>query len=408
MAQLDLTAYDPVLKETFSSDFRDELVFNKKNKLFSMLKKDAKKGQGDVFEQPIGYSTAAGTHNTFAEAKANYVASKYKKFLVPRAKVYKFAKIENEVIRASADDIGAFKPAISEIEKCYRGLGDYWEQRLFRSSNGAIGTIATGSNVTTKIATLTDQSDVHNFVVGQVCNLVSSAGSLRTGTLTVASINRSAGIVTFVEDIDDISGAAVTDYIVTKGDWNLAPYGLMDWVVPGARTGLATTFCNVDRSADADRLAGLYYDGSTQPMNEALIDGLGYLADAGADGAIDGFVNPRTATTLFKLLEGKATISNLDRKVSQTIGFPGFNVVVGDTTMRLYTSRNCQRNYIWGLTMDTWQILSAGENPSFLMERAGSMITPSHDFDGFECSMGGYANLSCSAPGLNICIKVAG
>ncbi len=402
--------YDPLLKEVFSPDYRDELVFNNENKFIAQLPKSSKTGRGKKFIQPVRYAQAAGTHNVFANAKANFTYSENAVFEVPRAKYYRVPKIDNEVIEASETDEAAFKPAIEEIEYSMRGAGDYLEQRMFRSSVGAIGTIKTGTTLGSTLCLLTDGSDAHNFIKGMKCQIAynnSGTPTLRAATeLTVASVNITAKTVTFTGNISGVSGAAVGDWIITSGDLGLAPYGLEDWLLAD-RTYISTSFCGVNRSSDPDRLAGLYYDGSTQPLNEALQDGLARLVNMGAKGTLDCWINPIVMSSLFKLLESKATITETERNIKPGIGFNSFNVRLGAANLRVMPSRNVQESRIWLLSPDTWRLNSAGEYLSFLLKRGHSIIQPMEDEDAWQCKIGGYVNLSCSAPGLNLCLKVA-
>lgn len=405
------TDIDPIIKDHYSKDVRLELSFNKNNVAQGKIKKLSKPndgGGGRKFIQPLDFARPGGVSAVFATAQSGYLSSKYEAFELTRAKAYLVPQIDNETIRATKGSDDAFASIIKEMNKAYRSFGDWMEFRFFRDAGGTIGQMTTATTISGTVATLSDRADIHQFRKGLVLNLASTAsgGTLRSGTITVASINRTAGTVTFTSAINGISGAANTDFFVEVGNYDACALGLADWF-PYVRTGLGTSFNGVVRSDDPERLAGNYLDGTAQPYNESLIDACGKIADMGGS-ADTCFMNITPFAGLMKLLEGKVMIEKVAEKVGPRIGFTGFKVSFGDQELTIYPTRACPSKRIYVLDWDTMFQHSAGDCPDFLLNEVGAsgIFYPAPSADAAECRVGGYYNTGCSDPGSNCVIAI--
>src|SRR5690242_4848568 len=113
MAALDLTAYDPMLKDHYAPGEVANLAFQNNVALGLLRKSNKKLVGGRKWVQPIQYALPGGGSSTFATAiaAANNVSS-YEAFEVTRAKHYRLGKVDNETIEATATgDVDAFEPA---------------------------------------------------------------------------------------------------------------------------------------------------------------------------------------------------------------------------------------------------------------------------------------------------------
>lgn len=399
---------DPVLKEHYTDDEQLALSFNRKNTFLAKVKR--KKSGGRKFIQPLDYARPGGGSATFATAQAGYLSTKYEQFELQRAKYYLTPQLDNESILATQSSEDAFVPILSEIDRSFRSIGDQMEFRMFRDKGGTIGRSTTATNVATAVMTIEDRADLHQFRPGMVVKLVAAktGGSLRTGSLTVASIDRDAGTVTYTGNITAGVAAAVnTDYVVPDGDYDAGILGLEDWI-PYDRSGLGTAFMGVTRSVDAQLLAGNYLNGTGgAPLNEVLLEACGKISDMGGM-ANAVFMNTATFTSLQKLLEGKVSIDRVAEKVNARIGFTGFRLSYGEQDLTIYPTRACPSKRMFVLDWSTWFLHSAGSAPRFLLENAGynSIVYPSPTADSFECRIGYYANLGCSAPGWNCTVAL--
>ena len=115
--------------------------------------------------------------------------------------------------------------------------------------------------------------DVTNFEVGMeiVFSTADGGGSVKSGSVTVNGVDRDTGILTVDAQtaIDGGTGSASDDFIFVEGDYDLKIKGLQAWL-PNT-TPSSSPFFGVDRTADATRLGGIRYDGSSQPIEEALV-----------------------------------------------------------------------------------------------------------------------------------------
>lgn len=408
MAILNLTTYDPILKQHYSNK-RIFAMAALKNALFAVLEKKTNAG-GKFFFQPVDFEDPIGGSADLSVALTNTGASSYEDFHVYRKKNYQVAKVDNETIEASQGDANAFMPAMKEISRAFRRAGRRYGIQVYRPGGGYCGRLESGTTLTGAVANLDDHADCFNFQKGSKVGFSADpgTGSLR-GTptyLTVSSINREGGTVTFTANLNTVTGIADTDYMFFEGDHASNMQGLADWVPDTAPT--STLFCNVDRTQDVDRLGGLRRTCAGEPLLESLIKMTATSSKHGADPDLAP-INPEVLSDLLLEMEGKVSIERTtmgakardrkNRSMKVDIGFDAVRVNVGGHDVDLLKDVNCPTNRLYVLQMDTWTIISAGPAPQFL-NRDG-LLQRGSTSDDYEVRVGGYANLSCSAPGFN-------
>lgn len=406
---LDTSGFNPMLKEHYAPGPVINMAFQK-NKATGLLTKRNRKpsgeGGGKYWVQPIQYADPGGGSSDFGTANAyDDNESQFVAFQVTRKKHYRIAKVENEVIEATAEgNVDAFEPAFDEFDRAMRAEGNYLNFRFFRGKGGAIGRMS-NSSFATAVMALDDASGTWGLRKNDVVNLSATdgTGSLKSGSLKVLSVQRRSGTVTFTGDIDaGVATAAQNDYVFLAGDYGLAASGLADWC-PDSAPG-ATSFYGVDRTADEDMLGGLRVDGTDNaPTHELLIDMVQASDEIGAEMDVC-FANPRSLGQLTKELEGKWVImkgQGYGGKEAQ-IGYRGWQVTMEGHEVTIFSDRCCQVKRLWGLQLDTWTMFSAGMAPNFITKRAGSIIKVSETADAYEGRIGEYFNFGCKAPGFNV------
>jgi len=418
MAVLDLTAFDPMLKEHYSP-FEVARMAMQKNRAVGMLAKSQKKMVGGrEWVQPIMTALPGGGSSNFGIAVTNATnnTSTYKNFNVTRKSHYRIAKVDNQAIEATATgDEDAFESAFDEFDNGLEAEGNYINFRFFRTQAGEVGRLDGVVSTATVNLAFQDISSMWGIRQGEV--IVSSAtlgGALRNGgtTAVIATVNRIAGsFTTTIAIATAITGTTNTDYIYLNGDaiaagsGNLASSGLADWVPDAAPT--STLFYNVDRTLESDYLGGIRIDATDgRSIANALTDGVAAADNIGGD-PDTCFMNPITFGNMSKQLEGKWVITSAvgyDGKKMATVGFKGFSVNLNGHDLTIYTDRCCPQKRIYVLTWSTWCMFSAGPAPNFLQKRAGSIIKVSEGNDGYEARIGEYYNFSCKAPGYNVVI----
>ena len=230
---------------------------------------------------PVYYTRPQGRSATFATAQAAASASQIGEFLLTRKANYGVATISGEAVASSEGDRYSFLNSMTtEIDGVMRSVGDSISKNLFRDGSGAIGKVNNSSFGVTTLDLVTDMDSL-NFEVGMQLQVAAakSGGSVRSGTLTVAGVNRGAAtnqITTTANLSGGISAIAQNDFIYQSGDYDGALTGLEGWL-PATAPG-ATAFFGQDRTADISRLSGQRFDGSSGTILEALIEGAALAA----------------------------------------------------------------------------------------------------------------------------------
>lgn len=412
MAQGDtLTTADAVLKQHYASGPLLNMAAQS-NTTYGLLTKKNKKsttsGGGRSWTQPIRISYPGGGSSDFATAMAaTNNASGFGVFTVTRKSHYRLAKMQTELLEATetgAED--AFEDMIDELDRGIEAEANYLNFRLFRNSGGAAGQM-TNSAFNTAVCTLKDPADAWAYVKGDSVNLASTdgtSGAIRAGSLTVASVQRSAGTITFTGNISTgVPAAATSDFLFLAGDFGAAGSGFSDWVPDAAPS--ATLFYGQDRSIEPEMLGGLRVDNSTSggPTHELLIDMMAKADQFGAN--LDVIImHPLATADLTKQLEGKWVIMKAqDYDGSEAdIGYKGWNVSLNGKDVTILTDRVCPQKKVYGLQLDTWTLFSAGSAPMFLQKRTGSILKVSENADAIEARIGEYWNLSNKGPGWNV------
>jgi hypothetical protein len=405
---MDLTQYDAVLHDYYTEEkIKEQSYYD--NPLLAMMPR--KRAGGRRYVQTLEFGNPGGASSNFTKAMANATTSKYDDLLIGRKKQYQRVLVDHETLLSSENPEEAFQPAFDEFDKGYRSLGEKLARRMYRTGGGTIGQVTLINNATVP---LVDKADVFNFQIGQLVNLYSadSGGAVRGAgaTLSVTNLDREAGTVTFNAAPNTLAGAAINDFLVPDGDYDLALSGLEDWLPINTRAAkLAANFFGLVRNQDADRLGGIYLDGTTLGgIDEILIKLIGKCAKHGGRPS-HIFMNPETVTDLQLLWNSKSFVTQdiytrvrSDSGAMLEIGFPGIRVNIGGFAVRIYGDRNCPSNRIYALQMNTWRFWHSGELFGFLGEKfTGKILKLAESEDSLEARVGSYCNIGCSAPGWN-------
>lgn len=410
---LDLTSFDAALKQHYTKEMVENLVF-KDNPLLALVSKDENFG-GRNLPVPMIHGNPQNRSATFATAQAGTSTSLVKAFLLTRVKDYGIATVDNETLEASKENENAFlEAAVTEIDGVINGLSRSLAIALYRSGWGDIGQIAT-NGISSATVTLGSAADANNFEVNQVVVFSSSqnAATLRNsgGSLTVQSVDRSAGTVTFTAAVSTLNAVQAGDYIFVKGDRQdsatpsrLKIAGLEAWC-PATAPSASESFFGVDRSVDPARLAGSRYDASAGvPIEEALIEGAARVSEQG--GKIDHmFMGFRTWSSLEKALGSKVQYTDLSVKNTE-IGFRGIVVNGPRGPINVIPDQNCPSNRVFGCELSALKLYSLGKAPRVIDTDGLSMLRQA-SADGVEVRYGYYGNMACKKPVSLLNIKLA-
>lgn len=402
MASADMTSWDNALKQYY----RDKPVIDTvyKNHPWLTLVPKNPRFRGKNMPIPVIYGRPQGVSATFSTAQSNATASQIAEFLITRKKHYGVATVDGETLLASQGNEYAFlDAATTEIDQVAKSVGDALSRQLFRASDASIGRVNNSSFAVTTLDLVTD-TDALNFEVNQkiVTSATLSGGSVRTGTLTVAGVNRDATsnqVTTSANLSTGISAIAQNDYIYIEGNYDNGVSGLADWI-PASAPG-STAFFGQDRSSDPTRLGGQRVAYSST-REETIINGLGRAAREG--GQPDHiFVSFTDFIALEKELE-----STVQREVDPETGagFRSMEMYAPYGVAKIIPDKDCPVGVAYALQMDTWQLATIGETVG-IIDADGNRILRQSSADGVEVRVGFYGQLACSAPGFNVRIALS-
>ena len=412
------------LKELYTGDdYMKDLVY-KKNPLLALIPKDESPSgfAGKYIPVPLVYGTPQGRSATFSSAQGNQTAPQISSFFVYRISNYQLATITNELLEATKDNAGAFvDEAKLVMDTAFRNISNDLALDLFKGGTGSRGQILTISSPSTGVGAtviqLANIQDVVNFEVGMT--LVVSAtdgGAPSADTVVLTSVNRSSGQLRGTASANPLSANwAVNGYMSVQGDVAvggststssfLKVSGLSAWL-PLTAPAPGDSFWGVDRSADPTRLAGVRYDGSSQSIEEALIDGSSLVAREGGQPDMC-FMNFASYAALEKSLGAKVQYVDVKHEEAD-IAFAGIRIHAPYGPITVIPDRNCPSQRAYLLQMDTWKVRSLGKAPHILtygLEGLEGLRVGTAD--ALEIRIGYYANLICNAPGWNCVIQLS-
>jgi hypothetical protein len=399
---LDLAAMQPALKQRYPAWKVLDMVY-KKNPLLGMIPKD-ETFTGELTKIPTIYGNPQSRSAVFATAQteSSTANSKLAAFLITRKKDYGVAQIDNETLQASKTDVGAFlRAATLEMDGAINALTRSTAIKLYRGGSGSIGRLSASSGTTTTL-TLEDPRQAVNFEVGQFLESGpnDSATGLNTSTGTqglITALNRSTGVITLQTAITSLAAA---DYLFPRGDAGAALSGLAAWLPYDNRAAaLSASFFGVTRSTDSYRLGGLIYDGTQQPIEEALIDAANLTALEGGSPDYCFLSFPKYAE-LAKALGTKIQYVTVKPGGDATVSFQGFTINGPTGPITVLPDMNCQTRDFYMLQMDTWELCSLGKIVD-VFETDGLSMLRAANSDGVEIRLNQYAQLACRAPGWN-------
>jgi hypothetical protein len=400
---LNMTNFDPILKEYYDGQMVENLIY-KKNPLLAILPKFENWG-GRNYPLPNVYANPQNRSAAFATASGLTSASSVESFLLTSVKNYSLATIDGETILASNSAKGAFEAGMQlEIDGAFQSLANDIAFSLARDSSGYRAQVnAEPSVASTTVITLKEAKDIHGFEINQSIVIFSakSGGSQRiydTGVTEglISAIDRSAGTITVNTAYTANGTIAADDFIFVEGDRGLKVSGLEDWI-PDSAPG-ATSFFGVDRSVDADRLGGVRTSGTAMPIEEALILGASEVDENG--GSPDFcFVHNDQYRKLIQQLGSKVQYQGLEVGEAK-VGFQGVVVHGASGPITVLADRNIRNSRAYLLDMSTWKLCSRGPL-THILNQDGLKIQRSASADSYEVRIGSYSQLGCMAPGKN-------
>ena len=421
-----------VLKQLYSDDawVMKDLVFNK-NRFLSMVDKDeTEMGLGGLnFPIPVLYDVGGGGSANLGTAQTYQTAPATASFLLTTVNVYRVGSIQNQFLRASAQNIGAFMPAAKmNVKSLYMGAANDIAYQMFADGSGTRGSYGVGSgSISNGVITLDNLGMVYQFSVNMALVSYSISGATATQSTGgaigyVIAVDTGAGTITVSATLQGNAGtpsswSTAFPYLGRAGDTLFSSNGLLSanmlciaglgaWI-PSTAPASNDSFFTVNRSVSPTKLAGLRFTGQSESIQDCLIDATNQLAaqssEAGDPDVI--FINPVSYQTLVKNLTVQGQYQMIRAKVNEEveISFKALVLPTANGEISIVQDRNCPSQTAYILTMKTWKLRSLGKIPQFLTFPGfyDMLGFPIPGQDAVEIRVGGYLNLSCNAPGAN-------
>lgn len=425
------------LKVLYSDDawVMKDLVFNK-NRFFTICDKDETEMglAGSFFAIPVLYDVGGGGSANLGTAQTYQTAPATAQFQLTTVNVYRVGSIQNQFLRASAQNIGAFMPAAKmNVKSLYMGASNDIAYQMFADGTGSRGTYGLGTgSITNGVITLDNLGMVYQFSVNMALYSWSVSGQTATQSTGAAvgyviGVDTGLGTVTVSATLQGAAGtpsnwSTAFPYLGRAGDTNFATNGLNSanalciqglgaWIPSVAPTS-SDSFLTVNRSVSPTKLAGLRFTGSSESIQDCLIDATNQLAaqssEAGDPDVI--FINPVSYQTLVKNLTGQGQYQMIRAKINEEveISFKALVLPTANGEISIIQDRNCPAQVAYIMTMKTWKLRSLGKIPQFLTFPGfyDMLGFPIPGQDAVEIRVGGYLNLSCNAPGANATVAL--
>jgi hypothetical protein len=401
-----IAALTNVLKTRYDQKVFHQL-FYRKAPLVGLIDKDEQFG-GNNARISLRYGAPQGGSYVYAVAQANVTSSSDVGFLLTRSKDYQVSGITGEALAAGDGDANTIYNTLrGEMEGSMRNLNRSIQIGSWRNGGGQRSQGNGTYSVAGATATLLQAADITGFEVNMRCDFAADdgynnggalAGVRGNGPLTIQSIDRTLGTITFTANVNTLTGVTNNDFIFRQGDYSLGPAGVLRWIPPVAPVTGDNHF-GVDRSVDTVRLAGIRYSGAGGNKEETLIDAAELAGREGAE-EVTAFLNNLDRADIIKSLGSKA-IYEPSVSTDGDIGYRALNIEGPDGTIKVYSDVNVPRGRFFLLDMETWILKSAKGVPRILDDDGLKMLRESNN-DGYQWRMGGYYNYGCEAPGYNL------
>ena len=400
---LDLANVTEALKEHYKDLTVKNMVY-KDNPFLALVSKYEQFG-GENMPIPTQYGITNRRSATFGTGQDLNTATSLARFVLTRVKDYSFASIAGETIKATEGRADAFlKYATLEIDGAIQSLTRSIAVGLYGDGSGKIGTV---DSVAGLVLTLSKPEEITNFEVGMVLNSAASTAAALDGgagaDMEIEAVDRDLGTITIKTALSTGMGAGRV--LFQKGDYTAANdkkkiSGLEAWIPAGTPANLF----GVTRTADRTRLAGVPFDGSSMPIEEALVSAASRLAREG--GSPDTcFMDYTQFANLEKALGSKVVYDKVSSDDAD-IGFQALSIIGPKGPIKIVADQNCTPDVAYLLQMDTWTLNSLGAAPHILDLDGNRMLREAGD-DAYELRVGFYGNLSCTAPGYNSRVALA-
>lgn len=387
-----------LLNQMFPDGLADATFRDPKNTFLAMMKKDTK-ANGSFFEVAVQTTNGGGRSADFATGKANNNGGTGKRFAFTYKDDFAWARIDAKDMAASKAGGGVVPALELSMKNAMANIRRSLASSVAGDGTGTIGQISAIAPTTPAGSfRLADWRQLVHFQTGMYLESnptrVGSPGTIRAGRALVTRIvmDRVNPLVYFTAE----GGWApvVDDFVFTEGDYGAKIQGIQAWI-PVTAPAPGDNFGGVDRSVDAQRLAGIRVDVSGEPTHtEALLaSGEEFAIFTSTTSHI--ILSPADWIQLEREQESKKRLVDVENEYK--IGIVGLQLEDGSIAVQ---DPYFPKGFAYRVDMDTWTLMSMGEAPHLANEDGLKMLRVS-DADAFEAMLRYWANLKCDAPDRN-------
>lgn len=365
---LNTAAVTPVLKHRYTTKNIETLAFV--SPTVAAMEKDTESG-GDFYVGAIrtGLPSSRSALDTVAFTQGT--SSTYNQWQCPWFDDYGSANITGQAIaRAKGDPNALVKAMTGEFDGIFDALGQSLGTAMWGDGGGSIGQIAsfTNSGASPCVITLSNPDTAINFWVGQQFQTSVDDGTGGGGvdtaiTLgTVTSVNMSAGTVGVT-----FTGAGplvTTHYIFMNGDYGAKFFGIPAWILTTTAAAALTNtpFCNINRTVDPTRLAGLNYSGGGSSKLETLIQLATQIQRLRGKPDYCA-VNHTDYADLLKEGQGRVINTTVKSSGDNNISFDAVKLMTAAGEITITPDAFVPTGNFWLLQLDTWLMPAMEEVP---------------------------------------------
>lgn len=424
-----------VLKELYSDDswVLKDLVYVGNPALALLPKDESADGMGGKsFPVPVIYGAGQGRSATFATAQSNQTAPSLGEFFVTTISNYQLVTIDNRFMEATRTNTAAFMDgATMNVNTGISNITNDLAHDLYNDGSGSRGSYGLGTGtISTGVITLDNVGMAVQFEVGMSLVSYSVSGTTPTQSTSTAvgyviAVDTSLGTVTVAATQGGVAATPTNwstsfPYLAVQGDVNFVSGGLGSslmlklagfgaWI-PATAPGSTDSFFGQNRSFNPTRLAGNRFNGSSESIEEALIDAAALTAqNRSAAGYPDYcFMNFTSYAALIKTLGSR--VQYVDVKHDEIdISFEGIQVITAYGKITVLPDRNCPAQTAFLIAMKTWKLRTLGRAPKILVygsydSNQGLRVGTA---DAVEIRIGYYGNLTCNGPVANCYVSLS-
>jgi hypothetical protein len=394
---------------------------------------------GQNLKLPFRFADPASVSRNFTAALnlRTTAASQYANVQLTRGHQFGVVTIDRETILASMNDAGAFLNARkAEIDGMINQLGNRLSQDMFGDGSGILGSVSFVTSGSPTFQTLTDANQIVNFEVGMFVGVTASIPAAGTGATLVntqgayiVAIDRDAGNISlsstyggaaaYWNSLTNWSGLTngTTYYLLQQSDntgfsatsTTSAVVGLSSWIPNTAPTSSDTFFGitlgsgqTIGRSVDADRLAGIRYNGNGLPIEE-VVNRCAYRVarDGGRPDSV--VMNYAQLSNLQTSLGAKIRYAEFNGNGPAATGvtFSAFQVPGPKGALTVYADGNCPTGQAYMLQQDCWSFHHLSGAPELITMGNVQGVLQESALDALQVRAACYGQLMCDAPGYN-------